>query len=263
MAWWLWAQIAVFGSRREPCDVLRDYPKRLPTSSLPRIIHQQWKDDVPPRMFDEWREAVRKAFPPEKGFEHKLWTDATARELIANDYAWFLPTYDALPQNIIRADASRVFMLHKFGGLYMDLDYEPLEDFWDRLPDDAPGIVEAYKLLDESVQNSMMSSPAKHPFWEYAWGLITERAQSGARVVQIAGPNMIEEAMRRFPGKTHVLACQLWQRVPLGSASANTQWFNVWDRYFFSLLGLVKRCGDVMDMKCHLGIHHSTVTWVG
>ena len=50
--------------------------------------------------------------------------------------AAFMPP--ARRHSIQRADASRYFILHKYGGLYADLDYEPLMNFWDHLPQRSP-----------------------------------------------------------------------------------------------------------------------------
>lgn len=53
---------------------------------------------------------------------HHLWTDATARHFIQTHYPSFLATYDSYEYNIQRADAIRYFVLHRYGGIYMDLD---------------------------------------------------------------------------------------------------------------------------------------------
>lgn len=37
-------------------------------------------------------------------------------------YPWFLSTYNSYPYNIQRVDAVRYFILHHFGGIYLDLD---------------------------------------------------------------------------------------------------------------------------------------------
>uniref|UniRef100_A0A7S2GXA6 Alpha 1,4-glycosyltransferase domain-containing protein n=2 Tax=Haptolina brevifila TaxID=156173 RepID=A0A7S2GXA6_9EUKA len=61
--------------------------------------------------------------PPE--YQYMLWTDESLRELITTDYPWLLPTYDAYPYPTQRWDASRYAVLHKYGGLYADLDLHP------------------------------------------------------------------------------------------------------------------------------------------
>lgn len=86
---------------------------------IPKIIHQTWKDmDIPER----WREAYDSCRQLHSDYKHMLWTDASAREFIAHDFPWFLPTYDAYPYVIQRADVIRYFVLLKFGGAYVDLD---------------------------------------------------------------------------------------------------------------------------------------------
>jgi mannosyltransferase OCH1-like enzyme len=52
----------------------------------------------------------------------QLWTDKKSREFIAAEYPWFLETFDGYPYPIQRADAIRYFVLHHFGGIYIDLD---------------------------------------------------------------------------------------------------------------------------------------------
>jgi hypothetical protein len=41
---------------------------------------------------------------------------------MAEEYPWFLETYDGYPFPIQRADAIRYFVLAHFGGTYLDLD---------------------------------------------------------------------------------------------------------------------------------------------
>jgi mannosyltransferase OCH1-like enzyme len=93
------------------------------TVVVPRIIHQTWKTaDVP----DIWHHARKECQRLHPGYEFKLWTDASAREMISEDYPEYLALYDGYKYNIQRADAMRLFFLHKYGGIYIDLDIECL-----------------------------------------------------------------------------------------------------------------------------------------
>ena len=58
-----------------------------------------------------------------------LWTDADSRKFLVEHYPWFVPIFDAYPYPIQRADAIRYFILHHFGGIYMDLDVGCLRRF--------------------------------------------------------------------------------------------------------------------------------------
>jgi mannosyltransferase OCH1-like enzyme len=233
----------------EDACAMRDRTQPAPgyQSRLPRVIHQQWKgDDVPlPPLMHHCQQVVRRVFP---GHRHILWTDASQRALIASDYAWFLPIYDEFPRNIMRADAARTFILHRYGGLYMDLDYEPLVDFWDRLPDDAPAALESPYKINEHVLNALMSSPPRHAFWNRTW----EHMAANRGYGQLMGPHTIETAAMESP--IHVLRCEIWGRVSVPRPL-------LFGRYIQSAFRVYKNCGDPRDRRCLLGIHHSVVSY--
>jgi mannosyltransferase OCH1-like enzyme len=119
---------------------------------IPKIIHQTYINESIP---DMWKEPQQTCVDLHPDYEYKvrcrlrgirqstdmpqLWTDKKAREFIANEYAtphrlqehqaltllrypWFLETFDGYPYPIQRADAIRYFVLHHFGGIYIDLD---------------------------------------------------------------------------------------------------------------------------------------------
>lgn len=88
---------------------------------VPKLIHQTWKDqDVP----EKWKGAQTSCIDAHKegNYTYRLWTDDEGLELIRDEYPWFLPTYVSYPHAIQRVDAIRYFILHKYGGIYIDLD---------------------------------------------------------------------------------------------------------------------------------------------
>jgi hypothetical protein len=93
-------------------------------------------------------------------YEYMLWTDASSREFIAQHYRWFLDTFDSYPHPIQRADAIRYFVLHHYGGVYIDLDIgclrrvDPLLIFPVILP----------RTIPVGVSNDLMFAEKAHPF---------------------------------------------------------------------------------------------------
>jgi len=86
---------------------------------MPRIIHQTWIDDtLPPKWRKAWREC-REGMPD---YTYMLWTDDLSRKFVATHYPNYLEMFDSYPYPIQRADSIRYFILHHFGGIYMDLD---------------------------------------------------------------------------------------------------------------------------------------------
>lgn len=130
---------------------------------IPRLIHQTWKSDVlPPKWRDVWREC-REGMPD---YEYMLWTDEMSRKFIATEYPSFLSMYDGYEYPIQRADAIRYFVLHKFGGVYMDLDIGCRRRFDALLQADWDVLLPRTKPV--GVSNDLIFSSRKSPFMEMA-----------------------------------------------------------------------------------------------
>lgn len=88
----------------------------------------------------------------------------SSREFIALHYSWFLPTFDGYRYPIQRADAIRYFVLHYYGGIYLDLDVgclkrvDPLLSYGVILP----------RTIPVGVSNDLMFAERGHPFMEQA-----------------------------------------------------------------------------------------------
>ncbi|KAH8105909.1 nucleotide-diphospho-sugar transferase [Cristinia sonorae] len=124
---------------------------------IPRIIHQTWKSETLPPKWVNVSQSCRDINPD---YEYMLWTDASAREFIAEHYSWFLDTYDGYTYTIQRADAIRYFVLNHYGGVYIDLDIgciRPLDSllaYHVILP----------RTIPVGVSNDLMFAEKGHPF---------------------------------------------------------------------------------------------------
>jgi mannosyltransferase OCH1-like enzyme len=135
---------------------------------IPKILHQTWKDRQVPPVFADYV-ASWKANHPD--WEYRLWTDDDNRRLIAEHYSWFLPTYDSYPKPIQRADAVRYFILHKYGGLYVDLDFLSFSPITPLLAGrtcvlgvEPPEHCRQFKVA-KLVCNALMAAVPEHPFF--------------------------------------------------------------------------------------------------
>lgn len=86
---------------------------------IPKIIHQTYKTEEIP---EHWQPGQQACVDLHPDYQYILWTDDMARDFIAEEYPWFLKTWDAYPYPIQRADAIRYFALAHYGGIYIDLD---------------------------------------------------------------------------------------------------------------------------------------------
>ena len=241
-------------------------PKPYGTELAPKLVHLQWRDrrGLPPlqkRLYDKWTSLFPEA-------EVRLWTDDDMMQLVRNEYAWYLPTYLNFSLNIMRVDAARLVIMHRYGGLYADLDYEPMVNFWNVLPPDRPAVVGSPWLDMELHQNSLMSSPPNHPYWVEAMRLSMERIRA-RDVLDVAGPRLIDDSKVRFEQtgtKLAVLPCHNFNRFPERFVGAeNIYWYKGRMRSSKhtprELYAKWKDCGDLEDSRCLFGIHHGTSVW--
>ncbi len=129
-----------------------------------------------------------------------------------SQYPEYLGLYSTYDENIKRADAFRYFVLHHYGGLYVDLDFECLRPF-EPLLDDAGtcimGIepkIHAERLYnrDRLICNALMASPPGHRFWSHTIDcLVAYRGEKD--VLDATGPRMLDNAHKTYPHRDVVL----------------------------------------------------------
>eukprot|EP00854_Cymbomonas_tetramitiformis_P016418 gene16418-19489_t len=128
-----------------------------------------------------------KCMPKECTFIH--WEDDALSDFVSAHYPEYLELFSSAPASIIRFDMIRYLLLHFYGGIYRDIDYEcmaPEHAFY--LPHTANDS-SAYDLKSihivgsphapEYVQNSLMASVKNHAFWIELMNDIQDIARTG------------------------------------------------------------------------------------
>lgn len=88
---------------------------------IPRILHQLWKSKKLPWRWKHTTAAVKRWHPE---WEYRLWDDEMINVYVQEHYPDFYPIFSGFSRNIMRADVMRYILMHDFGGMYCDLDYE-------------------------------------------------------------------------------------------------------------------------------------------
>lgn len=145
---------------------IRNNVDKFEEVSLTKIIHQTWKvNDIPYDIYPKnWVDSWKKLNP---GWDYKFWTDEDNRNLILKDYPQYLELYDSYERPIAKADIVRLFYMHKFGGLYVDLDFKCLKPFDGLI---LPGLINLGKqktkeFKTNSIANALIYSPPGQDFW--------------------------------------------------------------------------------------------------
>jgi mannosyltransferase OCH1-like enzyme len=132
---------------------------------IPKIIHQ-----TAPKNEKEWHPIWKECQQSWKNnfqdFEYIMWDDEDIRDLVKSDYPKFLDHYDSWPYHIMRVDFARFCILHKYGGIYADMDMYCYSNFYNFLKNKSVYLIESWPEWGEKVSNCLMASSQKNNFWE-------------------------------------------------------------------------------------------------
>lgn len=184
-----------------------------PTDPVPRIIHQMAGPNASawPVLWRACQSSWKSQF---RDFQYHLWHDAEIYEFVRSTFPQFWPTFLAYPHNISRIDLARYLLLYEYGGIYADMDFYVLRNFYGELPAGRASIAES--AWDEEVyQNALMASPPRHPYWHY---LLSELLAQSARrpsdkfrgVISMTGPTIVNTVNRLVP--SNMLHALSWEK---------------------------------------------------
>ncbi|KAI2505201.1 glycosyltransferase [Fragilaria crotonensis] len=167
-------------------------------SYVPRIVHQTYKSHDLPENFRMWRDECQRLNPC---WEFRLWTDEDNLDLVRTSFPELLPTYEGYNLNIKRIDAARFMMLHKFGGVYMDLDLACIRSFNESTFQEPDTFYAAQQHSNwasisnrlQRVANAFMASPPRHPFLDKILQKLPTTMEE--MVVCAAGPCFLTNAI--------------------------------------------------------------------
>lgn len=132
---------------------------------IPAIIHQSWKDEnIPHDVYPaNWINSWTAAHPH---WQRMFWTDKDNETLVRECYPQFYEFYLSLMPNIKKAGFARYLYMHRYGGVYVDLDFICLKDL-------SP-LLQGYEIVlgrlsDDNdyyqIPDAFMASCQGHEFW--------------------------------------------------------------------------------------------------
>lgn len=185
---------------------------------IPPIIHQTWKDERIPDHLAGYAASWGRFSP---SWKRILWTDRMLLEFVEVNYPELLELYCSYEKGICRADAARYMLLHKFGGLYADIDAEclapltPLESETGVVLCHEPPRHWPYHIHYRShpfiLFNGVMASPPGHPFWKHILTRLAE-TRHATDVLDMTGPCMLTGRYLSFADKSGIVvhSCHLF-----------------------------------------------------
>ena len=176
---------------------------------IPKIIHQIYFN-----LFDKELEEndiflqSHNICKNPKGYEYMLWDETSTFELLKNDYPSYIDFYNNLRYDIQRLDFIRFCILHKYGGIYIDLDMIILQPLDNLLKNEfvfhnIRNVKENYSF----IENDFIATAPKNKMWEYIMqGCVLNYEQKkkikvydtwkGRFVLQTTGPKFLARCIK-------------------------------------------------------------------
>ncbi|MEM9487971.1 MAG: glycosyltransferase [Myxococcota bacterium] len=185
---------------------------------VPTIIHQTAPGDEAlwHPIWTTCQNSWRAAYPE---YTYMFWDDDDLDHLVREHFPEYLELYTLYPKNIYRIDFCRYLILYRHGGIYADMDYYCSRRFTHRLSSDKVSLV-ASPAPNETLQNSLMASPAGHEFWIHvldnaaAFFYVNQdiildptarQHRRGQIVISATGPRLLDRVHASRPEQVHVL----------------------------------------------------------
>ncbi len=141
-----------------------------------KIIHQVWFGTIPNKR------KAKKAYESMKLYRnswkdknpewcHFEWDKNMSENLVRNLYPEHFEMYKKYKYEIQRCDTIRYIILHRYGGIYADMDYycnRPFDIALEKYNNDIYFVQSPNRVIGQDkdhVSNSLMYSKPGHPFW--------------------------------------------------------------------------------------------------
>lgn len=141
---------------------------------IPRRMHHILLGPMSKSSPSSWLAARNSCIALHSNYEkHFYWTDDNGREFLMLNYPWFISTWDSYETAVQKADALRYFVLHHYGGIFLDMDLvclhslDGLLHYLDNRVSSTEHIFLAVKAFPVGISNGFMITTRHHPLLQY------------------------------------------------------------------------------------------------
>jgi mannosyltransferase OCH1-like enzyme len=189
-------------------------------SKIPKIIHQIWLGSKFPELY---KNITQKWLDLHPSWKYILWDDINVKSLFPlHNQAYF----DAAKNFAEKSDILRYEILYRFGGLYVDIDYECLKpfDIFMHSYDFFAGI-EPITMISFMVGVAIIGSAPKHPYLKQSIDTIKDFRHLKI-LGERTGPNHLTRAITKIGYLENVILFPSTYLYPLNCPIKNAK-FNV------------------------------------
>ena len=168
---------------------------------IPKVIHRIWVGGPMPQVYKNYE---KKWLDLNPGWSVKTWGDGDFGWLANQDL--FDAAEEYAPKDGVgqfRSDVARYEILHRFGGVYVDCDVEPLKAFDPLL---GPEGFAGWEVENEFVGNTVLGSAPGNPFFAAMIDAARDGAKSnrGRAVTWMTGPRVLTRLYGQWTDKQNL-----------------------------------------------------------
>lgn len=183
-------------------SISNELPPQDAVQKIPKCFHTVWmnfgRGDEP---FPEYKANIEKLMRLHPGWEVKNWNEQEIDDLIRTEYPQFYPTYNSYDVKIKKHDFCRAIIMHKFGGIYLDHDSNPLRNIEPILK--SYDVVFGNEMPDRFYPiNGVLASVPGHDFWIFFLQSMCRPGESRKFVLSATGPWKLSPTMCEYE-RTH------------------------------------------------------------
>ena len=142
-------------------------------------------------------------------WHRRLWTDFDNRALVKDAFPQLRGVYNSYPYPIQRADVIRYCLLHRYGGIYADMDYEVFTPVTELMNTDRVALVAR---SDCVATNFLMASPPNDPFWQHVISALPrahevtlyDKVKMLRAVFETTGPTFLSRCVDSYPNRASI-----------------------------------------------------------
>jgi mannosyltransferase OCH1-like enzyme len=157
---------------------------------IPRVFHQIWLGNSSlPQRFERWADLWVSMNP---GWRMQWWTDRHLPEMTNRQH------FDQADRMAAKSDILRYEICSRYGGVYVDADFEPLRPIEPILAD-----VSSFQAdeLDDRPCNAIIGCVPNDPFYRSVVEAIPESIRLGGDIVETTGPGLLKRVIGNYLGE--------------------------------------------------------------
>lgn len=236
---------------------------------IEKHIHQIWIQGIKHlkgynKTFFKYSKNIKETF---EDCEYTLWDDDMITNEMEEDNPKLYEIYKSTRQYAAKSDIARYYILNKYGGIYIDMDYEAFENFYWLFAGDInfavvmPSKVSGQKQLFNTyvnstygINNCVIGSSKNSIILEYIINKINKNAnknkiQNWKWIMTITGPTALENAVLKFKDKETIrfLPSSILEPIHYMDGTYNVECKNK------------QMCKDIFPSA--VGIHRPSLSW--